>query len=399
MWQQLGSFVLKNRLVLIIGLLLATAFMGYHASKVQMSYEFAKAIPTDNPKYQAYISFKKQFGEDGNMLVIGLQTDRLFEQPVFEAYRQLQKSLKKVTGVESILGIPGAVNLVKDSASEQLKSVRIFPDTTASQASIDSAYVLFRSLPFYRGLLYNPDTNSWLMALGMNKGLMASPARTRVIQEVVTLVEAFGKQHQLTIHYSGLPLIRTQIADRIAKEMKWLLIGSLLLSAVILLIFFRSISAMLISLAVVIMGVIWSVGIQVLIGYKITLLTALIPPLIVVIGIPNCIYFLNKYHVSWNETGVQKEAIRTMVGKMGIVTLFCNIAAAIGFAVFALTKSAILKEFGVVAGISIMVIFVISFIFIPVVLSYLKAPKSRHTRYLDNKWLQAILDRLERWSL
>lgn len=399
MWQQLGSFVLKNRLVLIIGLVLATAFMGYHASKVQMSYEFAKAIPTDNPKYKAYIAFKKQFGEDGNLLVIGIQTDRLFQQPVFESYRLLQKELKQVRGVESILGIPGAVNLIKDNASEKLKSVRIFPDSSASQATIDSAFALFRSLPFYHGLLYNPDSQSWLMALGMNKDIMASPERTKVIQEVVSRVDSFGKQHELDIHYSGLPLIRTQIADRIAKEMKWLLIGSLLLSAVILLLFFRSISAMLISLAVVIMGVIWSVGLQVLIGYKITLLTALIPPLIVVIGIPNCIYFLNKYHVSWNETGVQKEAIRTMVGKMGIVTLFCNIAAAIGFAVFALTKSAVLKEFGVVAGISIMIIFFISFIFIPVVLSYLPAPKNRHTRYLENKWLQAVLDRLERWSL
>ncbi len=399
MWHQLGSFVLKNRLVLIIVLLLATAFMGYHAIKVEMSYEFAKAIPTDNPKYQAYIAFKKQFGEDGNLVVVGLQTDRLFTQPLFEEYRLLQKELKTIEGVESILGIPGTVNLVKDAATEKLQSQRIFRDTTISQAELDSSYQLFRSLPFYKGLLYNPESKAWLMALSMNPKLMASPARSKIIQNIVTKVHQFGAEHQLDMHLSGLPLIRTQIADRIAQEMKWLLIGSLVLSAIILLVFFRSISAMLISLAVVIMGVIWSVGIQVLIGYKITLLTALIPPLIVVIGIPNCIYFLNKYHVSWNETGVQKEAIRTMVGKMGIVTLFCNIAAAIGFAVFALTKSAILKEFGVVAGISIMVIFLISFIFIPVVLSYLPTPKNRHTRYLENRWLQTILDRLEIWSL
>lgn len=399
MWQQLGSFVLKNRLILIVLLLGATAIMGYQASKVQMSYEFARAIPTDNPKYQAYIAFKKQFGEDGNMLVVGVQTDRLFQQPVFESYRQLQKDLKKIRGVETILGVPGAVNLVKDSSSEKLLSQRIFPDSTASQAVIDSGYALFRSLPFYRGLLYNPDTQSWLMALGMNKDIMASPERSIVVKNVVDRVEEFAQMHQVEMHYSGLPLIRTQMADRIAMEMKWLLFGSLLLSAVILLLFFRSISAMLISLAVVIMGVVWSVGIQVTIGYKITLLTALIPPLIVVIGIPNCIYFLNKFHVSWNEKGNQREAICTMVGKMGIVTLFCNIAAAIGFAVFALTKSAVLQEFGVVAGISIMVIFLISFIFIPVVLSYLPPPKDRHTKYLENKWLQAILDRLERWTL
>jgi predicted RND superfamily exporter protein len=150
------------------------------------------------------------------------------------------------------------------------------------------------------------------------------------------------------MHYSGLPLIRTQVADRIKNEMRWLLLGSLLLSAIILYIFFRSVSTMLMSLLVVIMGVIWSFGTMHLFDYKITLLNALIPPLIVVIGIPNCIYFLNKYHISYNETRDKEKALVKMVDKMGIVTLFCNIAAAIGFAVFALTKSAILKEFGVV---------------------------------------------------
>jgi hypothetical protein len=79
--------------------------------------------------------------------------------------------------------------------------------------------------------------------------------------------------------------------------------------------------------------------------------------LIIVIGIPNCIYFLNKFHSSYKETGDKEAAIINMISKMGIVTLFCNIAAAIGFAVFALTKSAILKEFGVVAGTNILALF------------------------------------------
>ena len=138
---------------------------------------------------------------------------------------------------------------------------------------------------------------------------------------------------------------------------------------------------------------------MVLMGYKITLLTALIPPLIVVIGIPNCIYFLNKFHVSYNETGDKSKALVKMVDRMGIVTLFCNISAAIGFAVFFLTRSQVLKEFGAVAGLNIMALFFISLILIPVALSFLPPPKSRHTKYLDNPRLRRWLDRLERWSL
>jgi predicted RND superfamily exporter protein len=189
------------------------------------------------------------------------------------------------------------------------------------------------------------------------------------------------------------------MATRIADEMRWFLVGSIVLSAVILLIFFRSLSATLLSLAVVIIGVLWSLGTMHLFGYNITLLNALIPPLVVVIGIPNCIYFLNKYHTSYNDTGEKNTALIEMVKRMGIVTLFCNIAAAIGFAVFALTKSAVLKEFGVVAGINIMALFFISVILIPAVLSFLPSPKKRHTKYLENRWLLVVLDKLETWSL
>jgi predicted RND superfamily exporter protein len=211
-------------------------------------------------------------------------------------------------------------------------------------------------------------------------------------------LNAFSKNTKLPLHISGLPYIRTILADRIKKEMVWFLIGSLVLSAITLLLFFRSISAMLMSLGVVAMGVIWSFGTMVLLGQKITLLTALIPPLVVVIGIPNCIYFLNKYHTSYSETQDREKALIQMVGRMGIVTLFCNITAAIGFFVFAFTKSPLLKEFGWVSGVNIMALFFISLFFIPPVLSYLPAPKPKHVKYLDNKYLSSLLLRIEKWT-
>jgi predicted RND superfamily exporter protein len=196
---------------------------------------------------------------------------------------------------------------------------------------------------------------------------------------------------------SGLPLIRTNVAMRIAKELNWFLLGSILLSALILFVFFRSLATTFLSLAVVLIGVIYSLATIYLFGFKITLLTALIPPLVVVIGIPNCIYFLNKFHTAYLKNGNKEKAIVEMISKMGIVTLFCNISAALGFAVFALTKSLILKEFGIVAGINIMALFFISLIVIPIALFYMPVPKAKHTRYLENKWLLSLLTKIETW--
>jgi predicted RND superfamily exporter protein len=222
---------------------------------------------------------------------------------------------------------------------------------------MDSSAAIFMGLPFYRGLLYNPEAKTYLMGLSINKEVMNSKKRNEVVEAIVKAGDEFGKKYNVDMHYSGLPHIRTNMATKVASEMQWFLLGSILLSAVILLIFFRSFSSTLLSLGVVIIGVIWSLGTIEFLGYKITLLNALIPPLVVVIGIPNCIYFLNKYHTSFLDTGEKKTALVEMITRMGVVTLFCNIAAAIGFAVFGLTKSQILKEFGVVAGFNIMALF------------------------------------------
>ena len=373
--------------------------MAYHASKVELSYDFSRAIPVNNPKYKTYQEFRKKFGEDGNLLVIGIQTNKFFEAKTFNAYAALQRNLKKVTGVDDVIGVPTAINLIKVPETEKLKADTIFAERTLTQVEIDSASAIFLNLPFYRGILYNRSTNAWLMGVRINKDLMASKKRIDIVNTINRLADEFGKNNNLTIYHSGLPHIRTMLSARIVKEMRMFILASIILSALILLWFFRSLSAMLLSLTVVILGVIWSFATIEMMGYKISILNALIPPLIIVIGIPNCIYFLNKFHTAWNETGDKKKSLVMMVERMGIVTLFCNLAAAIGFGVFALTQSQILKEFGIVAGINIIVLFFISLILIPAVLSFLPPPKTRHTKYLHNPGLNRWLDRLERWSL
>jgi predicted RND superfamily exporter protein len=397
MWQALGKAILKFRIALAVALIAFTAFAGYQASKVQLSYEFSRAIPTDHPKYKAYLDFKEKFGEDGNLLTVGFITKDFFTVAQFNALTEFQKKLKTIVGVEDIISVNGSVQLKKNESDLKLDAVKIFPNNISSQHELDSLKQIFYSLPFYRGLLYNSETNAFLIGLRINREILGSKAREKTIALIEKEADAFSASTRLELHLSGLPLIRTNVAKRIASEMQWFLLGSLLLSALILYIFFRSASTTLLSLSVVVIGVISSLASIHLLGYKITLLTALIPPLVVVIGIPNCIYFLNKYHSAYIQTGDKRRAIVEMISKMGIVTLFCNISAALGFAVFALTKSVILKEFGMVAGINIMGLFFISLVLIPISLSFMSSPKPKHTKYLENKWLLVLLTNIEKW--
>ena len=398
MWHKLAEFILKFKVYCLALLLVITIVMGYFAAQVKLSYEFTKAIPDDNPKFVIYKDFVKKFGIDGATIVVGFTTDKMYTKEVFNQVNELHQQIKLIPAVTEVLSVPFAYELQKDSTETKFNVHAVFSAPYQNDTLLLADAQKFENLPFYKNLLYNKDSNAFIMAVSFIPDSINTGARTRIIRLLEEKLNVFSKNTNLAIHLSGLPYIRTIIAERIKKEMLWFLVGSLLLSAITLLLFFRSIPATLMSLVVVAMGVIWSFGTMVLMGQKITLLTALIPPLVVVIGIPNCIYFLNIYHTAYKETNDRSAAIIQMVSKMGIVTLFCNITAAIGFFVFALTKSPLLKEFGWVSGINIMALFFISLFFIPPVLSYLKPPASKHTKYLENKYLTHILVKIERWT-
>jgi len=397
-WLQLGKNIVKYKVAALTFLALSTLFMGYFAIQVKLSYEFTKAIPEDNPKFVIYQDFVKKFGVDGTTMVVGFQTDSFFTAGLFNQVADLQKDIKTIPGVTEVLSVPNAYTIFKDSAASKFLPHKIFNAPYTSDSALAADRAVLESLPFYKNLMYNPSSHAYIMAISFLPDSINSGARSAIIKNLQSKLDGFASKTKLAVHISGLPYIRTILADRIKKEMLWFLIGSLLLSAITLFLFFRSISATFLSLSVVVMGVIWSFGTMVLLGQKITLLTALIPPLIVVIGIPNCIYFLNKYHTSYKATNHKQEAIEQMVGRMGVVTLFCNITAAIGFFVFAFTKSPLLKEFGWVSGLNIMALFLISLLFIPPVLTYLPPPSTKHVKYLENKFLERVLLKIERWT-
>jgi len=370
--------------------------MGYFASQVKLSYEFTSAVPTDNAKYIEYQNFRKQFGEDGNLMVVGVQTKDFFTPSFFNDYAILARQISKIHAVENVLSIPGAITLIKDTITQNLKTAPIAGDPPFS--NVDSIKQTFLNLPFYKGFLYNQqEIPAYMMAVRIEKNVLNSEKRAAVIDSILALGNAFGQKHGAEMHYSGLPLIRTEMAVKVQSEMKLFLVLSFVLTAVILVIFFRSFTAVLSSMLVVAIGVVWSMGTIVLLGYKITLLTALIPPLVVVIGIPNCVYLLNRYHYEYQRNPNKMKSLLRMVDRMGIVTFFTNLTAAIGFGVFFFTKSVLLKEFGLVAGINILGLFFISLIFIPAFFSFLPPPDLRHTSYLDTNWIDKVLTRITNW--
>ncbi|MFV0554080.1 MAG: efflux RND transporter permease subunit [Mangrovibacterium sp.] len=368
--------------------------MGYHATKVEMSYEYAALLPEEDPAYVDYERFVEQFGGTQDLIVVGVQDSAFFQMENIQAWQALSRQLKEIPGVESVISATSSINLIKDAQNKVFLTLPVFPDTLTSQAQLDSCAAVFHSLPIYRNLLHNPKENAYVMGVVVSKDMMATKSRDNMVLNIKKHCEEYGAQTNHHIRYSGLPYVRVISAIKIKKEIFLFSALALLLCIVILYLFFRSFKAVIIPSVIVLFGVTWALGTMGILGYKITLLTGMLPSLLIVIGIPNSIYMLNKYHYEYRSHGNKVKALQRVIMKIGNATFLTNLTTASGFATFLITNSNILREFGLVASVNILALFLLSLIMIPSIFSFLAPPEERHVKHLDNKGVQGIIRNL-----
>jgi len=397
MWKKFASLLLRNKLLFTSIILLISGIMGYEASKIELSYEFAKILPDNDPTFIDYKNFKKQFGEDGNVMVVGFQDKDFFTLNKFNDWYHLNKSIKIINGIKEVLSVPTTFKILRNDSLEKMEFLPLISKIPTTQAEVDSIKTTFLNMPFYDGLVYNKKNGAVLMAITFNKSSLNSKRRLDIVKEIKVLTEAFSQKHNIDVHYSGMPYIRSQMMEKISHEMTLFLILAVIITGLILWMFFRSGINVFFSLVIVAVGVIWSVGLLELFGYKITVLTGLIAPLIMVIGIPNCVFLINKYQSEYLLHKNKIKALARMIETIGVTLFLANVTTAIGFGVLYFTNSAMLVEFGVVAGISVLTTYIITLILIPVLLYALPVPKTKQTKHLEGKRINALLSKIDQW--
>ena len=392
MWEHLAYFIIRFRLSLIVLLAGITVVMAWKAKDVEMTYDFAQVVSEKDPDMLYFRQFKRTFGEDGNVLVIGLQDSSIYKLSNFNEFRQLTDTLAKVQGVNGVLSVSKLLNIYKDTVSNSFKAAPIFKNPPRSQKELDSLMRVVNNVEFYKGQLISPSTGATLLALTMDPKYLNSSKRQAVMNHILGFSGQFEKKTGIKLHYAGLPYVRSTMTTKVAGEMKFFTILAMIVTGITLLAFFRTWSAVLFPLVVVGITVVWCIGSIVLLGFKINLLTGLIPSIIIVIGIPNCTYLLSRYHYDYRKSGNQMLAMTRVIRKIGLVTLMNNTTTAIGFIVFAFTDIAILYQFGLVATINIFAAFIISFILIPAAFTFLPPPTPKQLEHLDAAPLTKLLE-------
>ena len=391
MWNRLAEGIIRYRLPLSLIIGVITIFMGYFAAKVEMSYEFARTIPPDDPDMIYHEKFKALFGEDANLIAVGLKDSAIYKLDNFMAFRALAADLKKINGVTAVLSLPVLKMIEKDTVNTKFVLADIFNDTISSQKELDSLLKIALNQKIYSNQLINTANGATMMLVSIKKEVMNSPKRVGLTQSLLDEGKKFETKTNIQLRYAGLPFIRTVVANALKREMNIFLIASALVTGVIMFVFFRSFRAVLFSMIMIGILVVWVMGTLVLCGFKITLLSGLIPPVIVTIGVTNAIYLLNKYHLEYFKTKNKKDAILGVVRKMGLAMFLTNLTVAISFLTLLATDISILREFGIVAGINVLALFFVSLIMIPSILYWLPVPTEKHLKHLNFKLMGAFL--------
>ncbi|TRX09121.1 MMPL family transporter [Flavobacterium gawalongense] len=394
-WELIARVVLRNRILMLSIIIAITVLLAMQWKNIHFTFTEANLLPDDNIVNIEYNAFLNKFGEEGNLVIIGVKDNTIFTPKAYASWSKLMNGLKGDKAVDLVISLNDLKKLQKN---DSLETFELVPFVDQSK-TVDKAYLqkikkeLFNDLPFYEGLLFNKRSGSIRSAVYMDKKIVNTAARKDfILEKLVPAVETFEKETGIDLRVSGMPYIRTLNAKTIVDEISIFIGASLLVTSLLFFFFFRSFRATLISMIIVIIGVMWSFGFLGLLNYEITVLTALVPSLIIVIGIPNCIFLTNKYHQEYKVHRNKVKALQRVTTKVGMATLMTNLTTAIGFATFVASNNQLLLEFGVVTSINIMALFFLCIIVIPIFHSYIPPPKDRHIEHLDRNYVKVFMD-------
>ena len=397
-WTKVAGLILRNRYIVLLLVAVFTAFLASQMKHMRFSYTEANLLPENHEANIQYNQFLEIFGEEGNLVILAVKDSTLFTPDKFNAWNALTKKLDTHQEVEFSVSIADVQQLKADRKNKKFIVQPLIKSSPTTQKEISKIKKeLFEKLPFYDNLLYNKTTGTVQTAIYLDKKIVNTPERRNFIfNELIPTIASFEKEHNLKVRISGMPYIRTLNSQNIQDEILLFVVGALLITAIIFFFFFRSYRATFITLLVVMIGVVWAFGFIGLFGYEITVLTALIPPLIIVIGVPNAVFLINKYQQEVKKHGNQAKSLQRVISKIGNATLMTNITTASGFATFVFTKSQLLKEFGIIASINIVGIFILALLIIPIIYSFMPLPKKKHLNHLEKKWIDNVVNWMEK---
>ena len=399
MWDKIADYILKHR---VLNLTIATLLMillGLKAFNMKMGHNMANTLPESDTTMVVYRQFLEKYGQDGRSIFVGMYDENLFTLEHFKDYYDLNAKIREITGVTECLSVTRVYNLKKNDSIKKFELTQVVKQRPETQAEVDAIREEIMSLTMYDGLLFNSEKHSTTMLISLEDEYVNSKKRTELVSSLKQLINNYGKAHNIEMRISGMPYIREVTTQKMVKEIVGFTVLAIFVAGLILYLFFRSWRPLVSVVTIVLLSVIYMFGIMVLLNFDVTILTGVLPPLLIIIGVENSIFMLNKYHREYNVCHDKMQALHNVIVRIGPANFLTNVTTAVSFASFIITRNVLLVPFGILASVCIMLTYVMTMVLLPTFFSYQKKPEGKLVNYMNNPNINYIMEKVSAFVL
>ena len=394
MWNKIADYILKHRVLNLAIAFILLIFLGLKAFNVKMGHNLANTLPDTDTTMIVYRQFLEKYGQDGRSIFVGAYDEDLFTLEHFQDYYDLNVKIRDIEGVVECLSVTRVYNIKKNDSIKKFELVQVVRQRPETQEEVDAIKAEIMSLAMYDGLLFNAEKHSAMMIISLDDDYVNSTKRIDLVASLRSVLDDYGKAHGIEMHISGMPYIREITTQKMVKEIVGFTFLSIFVAGFILYLFFRSWRPLLSVVVIVLMSVAYMFGIMALLDFDVTILTGVLPPLLIIIGVENSIFMLNKYHREYDICHDKMQALKNVIVRIGPANLLTNTTTAVSFASFIITRNVLLVPFGILASICIMLTYVLTMVLLPTFFSYQKKPEGKMVNYMNGRRINYIMEKV-----
>jgi predicted RND superfamily exporter protein len=353
--------IVKFKWLIIIAVVGLTVFFSYEAKNLHINSDIISSLPDDDPAARLYKEIGTQFGGN-DMGMIVLETDDVFKAEVIQHIKQITDSLKYTNGVSTVTSLTNILDIKSSEWGIEIGKLVDEYDLPVEQTQLDSLKNYVFSKEMYKGAVVSEDGT----ATAIMFTLLPEGDKQAVAKEIKDKIKALDLPE--TIYFGGLPMMMNDINDLIISDMVWLIPIVFLVIAIILLLSFKSFRGVLLPLLTAGLAVIWTMGLMAVIGYELTIISNIIPVVLLAVGSAYTIHVINS--INHNKLADRKQALLQALRYILVPVILAAVTTAIGFVSFVFgAYLTMIKDFGIFTAVGTLIALILSLFFVPALIS------------------------------
>lgn len=361
MMEKLTRIIIKLKWIIVASVLALTIFFGYQTQFLTINSDILSSLPDDDPIASLYKEIGTQFGGN-DMGMIVLESDNVFKTEILQHIKQITDSVRYTDGVSTVTSLTNILDIKSSEWGLEIGKLVDEYNLPDKQSQLDSLKNYVFSKEMYKGAIVSEDGTATVVMFT----LLPDADKQAVAKEIKSKVENLNLPE--TLYFGGLPMMMNDINELIIADIVWLLPIVFVIIALILLLSFKSFRGVLLPLLTAGIAVIWTIGIMVVTGYELTIISNIIPVVLLALGSAYTIHVLNS--INQRKEKDRKQALKKALTYIIVPVILAAVTTAIGFVSFVFgAYLTMIKDFGIFTAVGTLIALLLSIFFVPALIS------------------------------